>query len=916
MANGTNEKLTIISTAIIPKYNITNNATVNCTVKEWDYTNNFDNATINIVPPIEKTASSETAFYHEIIEYNLTVINYGDEVYNDTLVLNDTLDENLEFIETVSIIGADVVKGETRNGQTITWTLTNISTSNAVVTIRVKLNGIGPIDNPFTITTSLGTNITVNKTITVKPIVDVSVEKTADKAEYKVNETVTWTITVSNALPKEVEFVSYTASKGTYDNETGVWTIGNMANGTSEKLTIISTAITPKYNITNTATVNCTEDEWNYSNNEDNATINIIPPIQKTANKEIVYYHEEVEYNLTVINYGDEVYTDNLTLIDTLDECLDFLGTVSIVGADVVKGETINGQTISWVLTNISTSNAVVTIKVRVNTVGSVDNPFTIQTPQGTNTTVNKTITVEPIVDVATNKTSDKEEYFVDDIAIWTINVSNAANGTNATNVVLKDVFPSEFVFINYTATKGTYNSKTGEWNIGFMGNGTYETLVIRSYAKTITNWTINKVNVTCKEDDWNLSNNVANKTVKVVDLPDLNKTVNDTTPFYNETVIYNLTIKNIANMTYTEKLLVIDSLPKGLEFIETVSITGAKLIKETVNGQKITWTITNIAANSKAVIKVKVRAKAIGELTNNLTIIGPRGTNKTVNCTIDPIPLADLAVFKSNDHYRIDCHNSTTVIWTIKVVNNGPNDAINAIAKDILPKGIIYISDDSNGKYDPATGVWKLGNLANGKSKTIHIATKVNATDVIIDNEVVVSSDTYDPNESNNYDNSSIKVIAVADLMLIKDANVTKVHVGDKFSYIITVINNGPDTAVNARVYDLLPKGLELLGFEASKGDFDPAAGIWRIGDMENGEVVTLIINVKALVTGKIINEAYVESDTFDNDTSNNKDSATVIVIKEHKPIPPYIIPTGNPLLIALLSLIAIVGVSLRRKV
>ena len=223
--------------------------------------------------------------------------------------------------------------------------------------------------------------------------------------------------------------------------------------------------------------------------------------------------------------------------------------------------------------------------------------------------TVNRTITVEPIVDVATNKTSDREEYFVDDIAIWTINVSNAANGTNATNVVLKDVFPSEFVFIDYTATKGTYDSKTGEWNIGFMENGTSVTLVIRSYAKIVTNLTTNYVNVTCNEDDWNLSNNVANKSVKVIDIPDVNKTVNDTTPFYNETVVYNLTIINTGDINYTNNISVIDSLPNGLEFIETVSITGAKLIKEVINGQKITWTITDIAALQRAEIKIKVRA-------------------------------------------------------------------------------------------------------------------------------------------------------------------------------------------------------------------------------------------------------------------------------------------------------------------
>ena len=931
MQNGTSQTLIITTIARVNETNITNIANVSCNESEWDYENNIDNATINIVDtPINKTVSNPTPDYYEIVEYNLTVTNIANETYPQVVTLIDRLPEGVTYVETVSTTGLRVISFENSNNKTLTWTVTDIqANTEAIITIRANCTAIGTQMNTWEINGPNGFNKTVNVTIYVNPKVDISVEKNADKEEYKVNETVTWTITVSNAangtnatnvllkdiLPKEVEFVSYTATNGTYDNETGIWDIGNMTNGTSETLTIISTAKTPKYNIVNNATVNCTEDEWDYDNNFDDATINIIPPIEKTANNEEIFYHEFVEYNLTVINYGDDVYTDTLTLIDTLDEGLEYNGTIRIIGAKQIGETLVKGQTITWVLTNISTSNATITIRVKANAIGLLDNTFELRTPKGSNETVNKTIRVKPIVDVATNKTSDKEVYFVDDLAIWTINVSNAANGTNATNVVLKDVFPSEFVFIDYTATKGAYNSRTGEWNIGFMANGTSETLVIRSYAKTVTNLTINIVNVTCNEDEWNLSNNVANKTVKVIDLPNLNKTVNDTTPFYNEIVKYNLKVINTGNITYTSNLTVIDSLPNGLEFINTVGITGASLIKEVVNGQKITWTITNIAANSNAVITVKVRAKALGDLTNNMTIIGPHGTNKTVNCTINPKPLADLAVIKTNDHYRIDCINSTTVIWTIKVVNNGPNDAINAIAKDILPKGIIYISDDSNGKYNPKTGVWSIGNLANGKSKTINIKTKVNATNVIIDNDVVVSSDTYDPNESNNYDNSSIKVIAIADLMIIKNANVTKVTVGDKFSYMLVVINKGPDTAVSARVYDTLPKGLKLLSFKASKGTYDPKTGIWSIGDLENGERVTLQIYVKALISGEIINEARVESDTFDNDTSNNYDNATVIVEEPPEEPPIKILPTGNPLLIALLSLIAIVGVTLRRK-
>jgi len=840
--------------------------------------------------------------------------------------LVDNLPEGVSFVRMVSYDGLDIISFDNTTSRLV-WNVTNVTAyTNATIVIETRCELVDLIGQPVTINRPDGVNRTVYAEIDVQPIVDVSVVKIADKEEYKVNETVVWTITVSNAnngtnatdvllkdiLPKEVEFVSYTATQGTYDNVTGVWDIGNMTNGTSVRLTIISTAKIPKYNITNNATVNCTEDEWDYTNNFDDATINIIPTINKTVNNTEPYYHEIVEYNLTIINYGDTVYTDNLTVIDVLDPGLEFIGTVSITGANVVVGETRNGQTISWVLTNISTSNAVITVKVRANAIGVENNTMIIRTPKGTNMSVNRSITVKPIVDVSVKKTSDKVEYFKDGIAIWTITVSNAANGTNATNVVLEDLLPSEFGFINYTATKGTYNKNTGIWTIGTMFNGTSEKLVIRSYAKVAPRTVTNVANVSCDEDEWDYINNIANRTVKIYDIPDLNKTVNNATPFYNDTVVYTLTIKNVGNATYTDNLRVIDSLPNGLTFVKTVSFTGAKLIKQVVNGQTITWTITNIAAKSSAVIKVKVKVKALGELTNNLTIVGPRGTNKTVNCTIDPVPWADLAVFKTSDHFGVDCHNDTTVIWTIKVVNYGPNTAVNSIAKDILPAGLVYIDDDSNGKYNPGTGVWTIGNLAKGKSVVIHIKTKVDAIDTVINNPVVVSSDTYDPNKTNNRDNSSIKVISVADLAIIKEANVTKLAIGDEFSYLITVINYGPDTAVNARAYDVLPDGLKLLSFEASKGSYNPKNGTWTIGDMKKGERVTLKINVVAVVRGTIINEARVESDTFDNDTSNNYDSATVVVETEgHIPMR----HTGNPLVFALLSLFAIVGITLKRK-
>ncbi|WP_171776176.1 DUF11 domain-containing protein [Methanobrevibacter ruminantium] len=928
MANGTSQTLTIVSVAKINKTDITNVANVSCSEKEWNYSNNRDYATIEIVDtPINKTASKPVPDYHEEIEYYLTVTNLANETYNKTVTLVDSLPEGVTFLRVVNETGLRVLGFERRGNHQI-WNVTDIEpNTTAVITILARCDAVGTKINNWTIYYPNGDSETVNATIEVKPIVDVSITKVADQEIYHIGDNVTWIITVHNAwngtnatnvnvndiLPKEVEYLTHTVTQGQYNNRTGIWTIGFMANGTSQTLTIVSVAKINKTDITNVANVSCSEKEWNYSNNRDNATIEIVDtPINKTASKPVPDYHEEIEYYLTVTNLANETYNKTVTLVDSLPEGVTFLRVVNTSGLRVLSfNSTEKVQT--WTVTDIeANTTAVITILARCDAVGIEINNWTIYYPNGDSKKVETPIDVQPIVDLSTTKTSNKDVYFLDDTAVWTITVHNAWNGTNATNVVIDELFPSEFEIINYTTTKGRYDPSARAWTIDFMENGTTETLVITSVATVVTPFVDNPVNVTSDERDWNLSNNPSNKSVKVIDIPDPEKTVNNATPYYNDTVVYSLTIKNTGDIKYTNKLTVIDSMPQGLEYVKTVGISGAKLIKEVVKGQVITWTITNISAHSNAVIKVRVRAKALGNLTNNLTIVTPHA-NKTVNCTITPVPIADLAVTKTNDHYGKDCLNSTFVYWTIKVVNYGPNTAVNAIAKDILPEGIIYLSDDSDGAYDYETGIWTIGNLAKGKSVTMTIETIVDAIDTRINNKVVVSSDTYDPDKSNNRDNSSIKVISIADLKLTKTANVTKTYVGENFTYTITVVNLGPDTAVNSRVYDVLPKGVKLLSFNESKGSYNPQTGKWAIGDMALGEEVTLKVNVRALTTGKIVNEARVESDTYDNDTSNNNDSATVIVIGDNPPI--KMLPTGNPILIALLSLLAIVGVTLRRK-
>ncbi|NUN10954.1 MAG: carboxypeptidase regulatory-like domain-containing protein, partial [Ignavibacteriaceae bacterium] len=80
---------------------------------------------------------------------------------------------------------------------------------------------------------------------------NLQITKVADDTQVDCGQSVTYTITVTNngplaanaitvndVLPAGLAFVSSSASQGAYDNNTGVWTVGTLANGGSATLTI------------------------------------------------------------------------------------------------------------------------------------------------------------------------------------------------------------------------------------------------------------------------------------------------------------------------------------------------------------------------------------------------------------------------------------------------------------------------------------------------------------------------------------------------------------------------------------------------------------------------------------------------------------------------------------------------------
>lgn len=98
--------------------------------------------------------------------------------------------------------------------------------------------------------------------------------------------------------------------------------------------------------------------------------------------------------------------------------------------------------------------------------------------------------------------------------------------------------------------------------------------------------------------------------------------------------------------------------------------------------------------------------------------------------CAPDDEPEVDIEVEKSASASNLQ--DGDTFYYTVTVKNNGPDNATGVQVTDVLPQGVDFISYSATlGSYDFNTGVWMVGNLANGASQTLTIYVQVNIEDV-----------------------------------------------------------------------------------------------------------------------------------------------------------------------------------------
>jgi len=413
-------------------------------------------------------------------------------------------------------------------------------------------------------------------------------------------------------------------------------------------------------------------------------------------------------------------------------------------------------------------------------------------------------------------------------------------------------------------------------------------------------------------QPDGNPANNETCAGTFVTDLADLRITKvgkPDDVVRAGELLTYTIFVDNLGPSDARD-VIVTDDILSNLAF----SLVSVDPEPDTWDGQTMVWTWDVLVEGGREEIVIVVSADEAQSMNNLVNVYAvtrdPDYSNNETIVMTSVMAVADLEVVKDivwlDDEEEIVA--GLPVGFVITATNLGPSTAENVVVVDQLPLHTTFIQAvkdldtmeealcaEANGQV-----TCHLGTLAVGESATVFIIVNVDADYPMhlmmgakyswLQNDAWVSSDIFDPNNSNNQSSVIGDVVAWADLQLWKEASTDEVVAGMPLEFWFEVYNAGPSMAEDVFLWDSLPVEVEVVGIDIVAGSgnctFSPEASslICEIGDMLPGELFGAIVRTIVrdnVPDGTIIeNDAWVESMwTFDPIPENNMDWAEVLV-------------------------------------
>jgi uncharacterized repeat protein (TIGR01451 family) len=336
-----------------------------------------------------------------------------------------------------------------------------------------------------------------------------------------------------------------------------------------------------------------------------------------------------------------------------------------------------------------------------------------------------------------------------------------------------------------------------------------------------------------------------------------------------------------------------------------------------------ITWPIVPIAAGEVVTHSVTVTVAVpfglpLLELHNVVHAFddGTGGTDPTPdnNTAVDVDTVdnsLDLGITKSNGTTSSTAGTYTT--WRITITNHGPVAVSHFTMIDTLPAQLSKVSYQSSvGSYDPATRTWVGPAIGVGGTVTISVTGLIgaDATGNLVNEASVAPLDGLtDPTLTDNVA-TDIDVLTSEATMTIEKASAgASTVLGATMPYTIVVTNNGPSTATQVSVRDVMPPGLRLDHVLGADGWSCVVVGTTSVAcslvtPLAPGVSATLALGTTTVVSGDVLNVAVLSAEI--GGTTVSQSDVALIAVSRIVTIPNTGSDVEGALSIALLLLTA----------
>jgi uncharacterized repeat protein (TIGR01451 family) len=430
-----------------------------------------------------------------------------------------------------------------------------------------------------------------------------------------------------------------------------------------------------------------------------------------------------VNFTINVTNTG-EVTLNPVKVVDTIPTGLDY---VSSNGTHV-------GNTVTW--TNIGPMTAgqlkrlYLVAHINGLAYGPLNNTVNVTgtPPTGDDVTAHASrIVTAKRASIEVNKTSNVSSGYAGRYVNFTLKVTNTGEVTlNPTKVV--DTLPYGMIYIS---SNGTAVGNVVTWNnIGPLTAGQIKKLyLVAQINGSVIGPMYNAVDVEGKPPTGNnVTNSSSAEVIALAGFPSIKvmKDADPTKAVYMQNVTFTIEVANSGNSALNP-VKVIDILPAGLTY--TSDDRGGS-----ASGKTITWNNVGplaIGTSTSIHMIAFVDGDKFGTLTNYVNATGKpaTGNNVTDNDTavVDALYNPNIEIIKTALPDSAGPGDNVTFIINATNTGNIPLPTVRVV--DILPVGMVYVSDNRSGTASGNVITWNnVGPLARNQSTYI----RLNATVIL----------------------------------------------------------------------------------------------------------------------------------------------------------------------------------------